>query len=726
MLNIVDGLSLNDVLLLPKYSSVKSRKDVDISVTLSKDFKFSLPFTPSNMATVTELNMAKTFYEHKSLSILHRFNEFSRQLEWLEEIKNWQDGTRYIGFSIGVKDDDYTKVDQLVQNGAQIILIDIAHGWSEHCIKMTNYIADKYKNVLLISGNVACGNGAIDLWTAGADVVKCNVGSGCFAAGTRILMANGYYKNIENIVCGDYVINKDGKPVKVLNAFSTGYKAVAKLRNNLFHKATYVTPDHQFWVGDLNNNTRPMHTLGYAKTLDKKDRSPGKPSKYKWKEIGQTNKDLLLLPNKINFILPETFKIELAKRTGGNWRGLKYEIDNVIIPSYETGYLFGTFLGDGNASVAEHNGSNIGAVHWYYGLNELHIVNKTIKCIRQIFPNVKVSYTTTNSIYQINMYYKPLADYLTKWGKKKEKKLPEELLVNSIEYLQGLFDGLVDSDGSYLRDGRIAFCNTSTDLIELFNVITFILEGAFPSNVKKQPTTGGLANCNIENCNPSYVARIRKKANLSLTKDYQIVEKLEYETINQAVPVYDIEVDCPTHSFIADNMIVHNSLCSTRIRTGCGAPAILTLQLCREAKLNMENVSGRKAYLMQDGGAVESGDVAKILALADLYMGGNIFAGTDETPGNVINKEMNGGTKKYKKYVGSSTHKSTFKEGVETLKEYRGSVKPIIEQLCEGIRSCCSYNGVFNLEDLKKDPQWVKITASGYRESTPHDHGILL
>lgn len=190
MLNVIDSYCFNDLMLVPKYSKITSRSQIDLSVKLVKDFKFNFPVVPSNMKTITELAMARVMFDYRSLAILHRFVNFETQLQWLEEIKTWGDTTRFIGFSIGVKREDCDNVDILVKNGAQIICIDIAHGWSEHCSTMTRYISQTYPDVLLISGNAAEGEGARAIWKAGADVCKVGVGAGSICL-TRINTGNG-------------------------------------------------------------------------------------------------------------------------------------------------------------------------------------------------------------------------------------------------------------------------------------------------------------------------------------------------------------------------------------------------------------------------------------------------------------------------------------------------------------------------------------------------------
>lgn len=343
MINYVESLAFDDLMLMPKYSDVNSRSEVDLSVDLGKGIKISAPFVPSNMKTITELSMAKLVYEHRSMAIFHRFAEFKTQLEWLDTMKTWgEDAVNFIGFSIGVKEEHYAQVDTLIEGGAKIICIDIAHGYSHHCFEMTKYIAGKYPHVLLISGNVANGAGARQLWACGADIVKVGIGAG--------------------------------------------------------------------------------------------------------------------------------------------------------------------------------------------------------------------------------------------------------------------------------------------------------------------------------------------------------------------------------------------SICLTRINTGNGVPSMTSLADCHDMRKYMEVKLGRKLFIMNDGGCKTPGDVAKALCFADLCMVGNLFSATDETPGEII--EIDG--IQYKSYVGSSTHRGVHKEGVEGYKKYKGTAKKVIQDIAEGLKSCCSYQGVRNLEDLKRDPKFVKISSAGLKESHAHDLDIIV
>lgn len=342
-MNISEGLCFDDVLLAPKYSDLSSRSEVDLSVKLNKGFEFKLPFVPSNMRTISELAMVKLMFSHRSLGIFHRFTDIETQLGWLEEVKGWgSDSLFYTGFSVGVKEADYRNVRKFVENGAKILLIDIAHGYSKHCMDMTRFIAKEYPNVLLIAGNVSDGEGMAALNYSGADLIKIGIGAG--------------------------------------------------------------------------------------------------------------------------------------------------------------------------------------------------------------------------------------------------------------------------------------------------------------------------------------------------------------------------------------------GICTTRIQSGCGTPSITSLDDCHTVRKQIEKDTGKKIYLMNDGGCKSPGDVAKSLVFADMCMIGGLISATDECPGDIL--EIN--EIKYKSYVGSSTHRGAHTEGVEGLKKYKGPAEQVIKELSEGIKSACSYQGVRSLDELKVNARFIKISSAGIRESGAHDLDMVI
>ena len=156
------------------------------------------------------------------------------------------------------------------------------------------------------------------------------------------------------------------------------------------------------------------------------------------------------------------------------------------------------------------------------------------------------------------------------------------------------------------------------------------------------------------------------------------------------------------------------SLCTTRIKTGFGVPNVTSL----EDIAKVSNVP-----IMADGGLRESGDIAKALAIgADNVMLGSLLAGTDESPGQILEKK-NG---LYKRYRGSAsletktTHGQAARnvEGESTVIPYKGGVKFIINGLLDGVKSALSYAGASDLKNY--NPDYVVVTNAGQNEAKPH------
>lgn len=706
-------LTFDDILLLPRRSRFTSRfgESIDLSTKLfpTKEhcFNLTIPIVSANMDTVTGHYMAKVLGDLGAVGIIHRFMTPEHQLDELTTLKIGNDIA-----CIGVGEAERARL-SLVLRHASAVLIDIAHGHSDLMIDQIKYVKDTYPSVGIIAGNVCTPDGALDLIDAGADCIKVGVGPGCFIAGTRVLLSNGFYRNIEEITSGDRVIGSDGKPALVLGAKNSGFRDVVGYRHAQFYKPSFCTPDHLHWVGDLNSVSNiTLQSRGPAKVLKSKAKTTPKSSKYKWKAISKIKQDVLLLPKKIQFELPETFSIILKKRDCK---------PKFLTPSYDTGYILGLFLGDGCASCTENNGSHSGSITWYLGREEEAIAQKLCKAIYSTL-ELKTNLKIEKNLIKVHLYYKPLADFLQKAGKKNQKHLFQELLVDNIEYLKGLYDGLIDSDGHIEDYGRVNFKNTSSNLIELFNVVCYLVTGIWPSNTSEQPSAGGLEGVRDEDCSISYRARLGTLKEKRQTTNYQVIDFLEnVPYLGELVETYDIEVDNQDHSFIANNAIVHNSLCTTRIKTGHGMPQLSAIMLVREAI----GQTGKPVTLIADGGIRNSGDIVKALAAgADAVMVGSLFAGTDESPG----KKFRGKNGLYKVYRGMAS-----KEAQEDWKGYatsvegefqeipsKGSVVDVFKELVNGILSGMSYQNAGTLKELRDNAEFVLQTQNGYRESTPH------
>ncbi|HEX4649836.1 MAG TPA: IMP dehydrogenase [Steroidobacteraceae bacterium] len=178
------------------------------------------------------------------------------------------------------------------------------------------------------------------------------------------------------------------------------------------------------------------------------------------------------------------------------------------------------------------------------------------------------------------------------------------------------------------------------------------------------------------------------------------------------------------------------SICTTRVVAGVGVPQISAVANVAEA-LRAANVP-----VISDGGIRFSGDIAKAIAAgAHAVMIGGLFAGTEESPGEV---ELYQGAS-YKSYRGMGSlgamgerHGSADRyfqdaateleklvpEGVEGRVPYKGSVVTILRQLSGGLRAAMGYTGSRNITDMRTRPVFVRITTAGVRESHVHDVSI--
>lgn len=177
------------------------------------------------------------------------------------------------------------------------------------------------------------------------------------------------------------------------------------------------------------------------------------------------------------------------------------------------------------------------------------------------------------------------------------------------------------------------------------------------------------------------------------------------------------------------------SICTTRVISGVGVPQLTAIsdvyQVAKQYKVG----------IVADGGIKQSGDIVKALAAgADCVMLGGLFAGTEETPGEVM--EVYG--KKVKSYVGMGSLSAMQRgssdryfqggvaeldklvpEGIEATVPFKGSVKDTCYQMIGGLRSGMGYCGCKTIEELKIKSRFIVISGNGLKESHPHDVTIV-
>ncbi len=310
-MNIKEGLTFDDVLLVPKHSSIVSRSQTSLKTRLSRNIKLNIPIISANMDTVTESSMAIALAREGGIGIIHRFMTIQDQVDEVLRVKrsesvmieqpytipidstikqakkmmqgygvsgllvekdkklvgivterdilfekNFENNVSEVmskdvvfaesgttideakeilhknkieklpiidkdkqivglitskdilkmeqypnaskdkkghlmaGAAVGVKGDYLERTEALLEAGADVIVVDIAHGHSENAINCVRQIKKAFKNCELIAGNVATGNGAEDLIKAGVDAVKVGVGSGSICI-TRVITGSG-------------------------------------------------------------------------------------------------------------------------------------------------------------------------------------------------------------------------------------------------------------------------------------------------------------------------------------------------------------------------------------------------------------------------------------------------------------------------------------------------------------------------------------------------------
>jgi IMP dehydrogenase len=184
-----EALTFDDVLLVPKFSGIKHRSDIDTSVELSSfgnKFKFSHPIIPANMKNVTGKDMAAAVAESNGLSIIHRFMSVE------DQIIAFQSSGGKAGISLGVQEEDKLNFFKFYDAGVRIFCIDIAHADSEVALSMLEFLktSSVQYEIFIIVGNIVTADAAKRLYNEGADAVKIGVGSGSICT-TRIETGNG-------------------------------------------------------------------------------------------------------------------------------------------------------------------------------------------------------------------------------------------------------------------------------------------------------------------------------------------------------------------------------------------------------------------------------------------------------------------------------------------------------------------------------------------------------
>lgn len=181
------ALSYDDVLLVPQYSEIESRNDVDLSTFIVPKIKLKIPIISANMSDVTGAQMAIALGRLGGLGVIPRFTSAEVQASEISKVKKEK---VLVGAAIGIRNGMFERTEMLLKAGADIFFLDVAHGHMSKAIDATKKFKNKFPNVPLVSGNVATSEGAENLYKAGADSVKVGIGPGSICT-TRIMTGSG-------------------------------------------------------------------------------------------------------------------------------------------------------------------------------------------------------------------------------------------------------------------------------------------------------------------------------------------------------------------------------------------------------------------------------------------------------------------------------------------------------------------------------------------------------
>jgi len=186
------ALTYDDINIVPKYSELESRSDVDLSTKFTKKIKLSIPVVSTPMDTVTEYDMAREMMDWGGAGIVHRFMSIEEQAGIMEKLW-YMPGTDHIVVknnlprcaAIGVKGDYLERAQELVNKGCNVLVIDVAHGYHKLVGEAIERIKTKLETIEVVAGSVATGEACEYLCEKGADAIRIGIGNGSLCE-TRI------------------------------------------------------------------------------------------------------------------------------------------------------------------------------------------------------------------------------------------------------------------------------------------------------------------------------------------------------------------------------------------------------------------------------------------------------------------------------------------------------------------------------------------------------------
>lgn len=197
------GLTFEDVKLVDVLQSTLTPESVSVTTTLTPTLKLNIPLLSAAMDTVTEARFATALAKLGGLGVIHKNMTISAQADEVRKVKTATfdsadfpnaavdaEGHLLVAGAVGVTNDTVDRVQAMVEEGVDAIVLDSAHGHSEGVLRKVSEVRSTFPNLNIIAGNIATREGAAALYDVGADVVKIGIGPGSICT-TRVVAGIG-------------------------------------------------------------------------------------------------------------------------------------------------------------------------------------------------------------------------------------------------------------------------------------------------------------------------------------------------------------------------------------------------------------------------------------------------------------------------------------------------------------------------------------------------------
>ena len=281
-MKIKEYLTFDDVLIQPRYSSIKSRLDTDIRTKLSTHISLNIPIISSNMSSVTESKMSIAMALEGGVGVLHRFKDPKYIAKEIKIVKDFtfdknefpiantdSSGKLIVGASVGIREDFLKSIEIFTKENVDFIVIDVAHAHSLYVINAIKEIKKEFGSSFdLIVGNIATKEAAKDLASLGIDAIKVGIGPGSvcttrMVAGVGVPQLSAIDEVYKALSTTNIPIIADGGiryPADISKAIAAGANTV--MLGNLLAKTTESAGD----IVEVNGTLYKRYAGGSSET----------------------------------------------------------------------------------------------------------------------------------------------------------------------------------------------------------------------------------------------------------------------------------------------------------------------------------------------------------------------------------------------------------------------------------------------------------------------------